>query len=232
MKTKTFLAIIPARGGSKRLPRKNILDFNGKPLIQHTIQAGLESLYISKVVVSTDDKEIATVSQESSADVMIRPDVLGSDTATSFDVVKHAIENSDTQYDFIVLLQPTSPLRDFSHIDEAIELLLDKKADAVISVNKMDHSPLWANTLPKDKSMKNFIKKELQNTRSQDIEDYYQLNGAIYICKTKRLLEEKTFLFDDNIFAYEMDRVSSVDIDDAMDFKIAEMFSMEKENIN
>ena len=232
MKTKTFLAIIPARGGSKRLPRKNILPFNGKPLIQHTIKAGVQSKYIDTVLVSTDDVEIETVSKQINVKVIKRPDILGSDTATSFDVVKHAIENGDKEYDFIVLLQPTSPLRDFSHIDEAIDLLIEKKADAVISVNKMDHSPLWANTLPQDKSMKGFIKKELQNTRSQDIEDYYQLNGAIYICETKRLLAEKTFLFDDNIFAYEMDRVSSVDIDDAMDFKIAELFSREKENIN
>jgi len=227
MKKRSFLAIIPARGGSKRLPKKNILDLNGKPLIQYTIEAGLQSKYIDTLLVTTDDIEIKNVAKKMDVSIINRPDILASDTATSFDVVKHAIENIDRQYDFVVLLQPTSPLRNFSHIDESIELLIEKKADAIISVNKMEHSPLWANTLPKDKSMKNFIRKDLQNTRSQDIENYYQLNGAIYICKTKRLLEEKTFLFGDNIFAYEMNRVSSIDIDDEIDFKIAELLSKE-----
>lgn len=228
MQKKTFLVVIPARGGSKRLPRKNILDFNGKPMIAWTIEAALQSKYINDIVVTTDDKEISQVATSLEAKIVNRPDNLASDTATSFDVVKHVVENVDKKYDFIVLLQPTSPLRNCIHIDEAIELLINKNADAVISVVKMEHSPLWANTLPKDKSMKGFIKKELQNTRSQDIEDYYQLNGAIYICKTDILLKEKTFLFADNIFAYEMDRRSSIDIDDEVDFKIAELFANKK----
>ena len=137
-------------------------------------------------------------------------------------------EKLGKDYPYFCLLQPTSPLRDQNDIIKGFELFNSKRALFVESVVEEDHSPLWSNTLPKDKSMKNFIKKKLHNIRSQDIEDYYQLNGAIYICKTDKLLHEKTFLIEDNIFAYEMDRMSSIDIDDEIDFKIAELFKVEK----
>ena len=217
---KTFLAIVPARGGSKRLPRKNVLDLAGKPLISWTIEAGLKSKYIDKVIVTSDDDEILETSKRYGAQIIRRPHDLASDTTTTFDALKHTIDNIE-KYDYIVLLQATSPLRDEKHIDESIELLESKKADAIVSVCEMDHSPFWSNTLPKDNSMSNFISDEVKNKRSQDLENYYRLNGAIYICKTDKLLEEKTFFLKDNIFAYKMDRESSVDIDEELDFKIA-----------
>ncbi|WP_066356027.1 acylneuraminate cytidylyltransferase family protein [Aliarcobacter skirrowii] len=219
---KTFLAIIPARGGSKRLPRKNILDLCGKPLIAYTIEAALKSKYINKVIVSSDDEEILNISSKFGADIIKRPIDLANDTATTFDAIKHTIENVE-KYDYIVLLQPTSPLRNEKHIDEAIELLEKKKADAIVSVCEMDHSPLWSNTLPKDGNMNNFLKDEILNKRSQDLEKFYRLNGAIYICKTEKLIENKSFLLKDNIFAYIMNRENSVDIDEEIDFKIAEV---------
>ncbi|RLA83863.1 MAG: acylneuraminate cytidylyltransferase family protein [Epsilonproteobacteria bacterium] len=219
---KTFLAIIPARGGSKRLPRKNVLDLNGKPLIAYTIEAGLKSKYIDKVIVSSDDEEILNISKQFGADTIKRPDELASDTSTSFDAIKHTIENVD-KYDYIVLLQPTSPLRDEKHIDEAIELLENKKADAIVSVCEMDHSPLWSNTLDNSLSMKGFLRDEILNKRSQDLEAYYRLNGAIYICDTDKLLEEESFMFKDNIFGFKMDRESSVDIDEEIDLKLAKI---------
>jgi CMP-N,N'-diacetyllegionaminic acid synthase len=221
-KDKTFLAIIPARGGSKRLPRKNVLDLNGKPLIAYSIEAGLKSKYIDKVIVSSDDEEILSISKQFGADIIKRPDELASDTSTSFDAIKHTIENTET-YDYIILLQPTSPLRNYEHIDEAIESLEEKNADATVSVCEMDHSPLWSNTLDDSLSMNEFLKDEVINRRSQDLESYYRLNGAIYICKTDKLLELKTFFLKDNIFAYKMDRESSIDIDEEIDFKIAEV---------
>ena len=217
---KTFLAIVPARGGSKRLPRKNVLDLAGKPLIAWSIEAGLKSKYIDEVIVSSDDDEIIDISKKYNAQTIKRPDELASDTATTFDALKHTIDNIE-EYNYIILLQATSPLRNEKHIDEAIELLESKKADAIVSVCEMDHSPLLSNTLPKDNSMSNFISDEVKNKRSQDLENYYRLNGAIYICKTDKLLEEKTFFLKDNIFAYKMDRESSVDIDEELDFKIA-----------
>lgn len=217
---KSFLAIIPARGGSKRLPRKNVLDLCGKPLIAWSIEAALKSKYIHKVVVSSDDDEILYISKKYGAETISRPNELANDTATTFDAIKHTIDNIE-KYDYIVLLQPTSPLRDSKHIDEAIELFQNKNADAVISVCEMEHSPLWSNTLDDSLSMKYFLRNEILNKRSQDLEKYYRLNGAIYICKTDKLLEEKSFMLNENIFAYKMDRKSSIDIDEEIDFKIA-----------
>lgn len=220
LNSKTFLVIIPARGGSKRLPRKNVLELAGKPLIVWSIEAGLKSKYIDKVVVTSDDDEILSISKKSGAEIIKRPDYLANDTAKTFDAIKHTIENMQ-KYDYIVLLQPTSPLRNEFHIDEAIELLELKKADAIVSVCEMEHSPLWSNTLPKDDNMNSFLKDEVLNKRSQDLETYYRLNGAIYICKTEKLLSEESFFLKDNIFAYKMDRLNSIDIDEEIDFKIA-----------
>lgn len=225
---KTFLVIIPARGGSKRLPRKNVLELAGKPLIVWSIDSGLKSKYIDKVVVTSDDDEILSISKEYGAEIIKRPDYLANDTAKTFDAIKHTIENMQ-KYDYIVLLQPTSPLRNESHIDEAIELLELKKADAIVSVCEMEHSPLWSNTLPKDDNMNSFLKDEVLNKRSQDLETYYRLNGAIYICKTEKLLFEESFFLKDNIFAYKMDRLNSVDIDEEIDFLIAK--SVKERNI-
>jgi CMP-N,N'-diacetyllegionaminic acid synthase len=220
---KTFLAIIPARGGSKRLPRKNILDLAGKPLISWSINAGLKSQYIDRVVVTSDSAEILEISEKIGADVLQRPRDLASDVSTTFDAIKHSIDNLN-RYDYIVLLQPTSPLRNENHIDEAIELLGEKNADAVISVCKTGHSPLLSNTLPDNGSMEGFVHENLKNKRSQDLEEFFIINGAIYICETNLLLKEKSFLLRSNIFSYRMKREDSVDIDDRVDFVVAESF--------
>lgn len=217
---KKYLAIIPARGGSKRLPRKNILPLAGKPLIAWSIEAALASSVIDKVVVSSDDDEILQVSSEYPVELIKRPESLATDTATSFDAIKHAIRLYP-EYEYTVLLQPTSPLRSAVHIDEAIKLLEDKQADAVISVCETEHNPLWSNILPEDSSMSAFLRDELLNIRSQDLSTYYRLNGAIYICKTSKLLEQGSFFLKENIYAYVMDQKNSVDIDTEMDFKWA-----------
>lgn len=229
-KNKSFLGIIPARGGSKRLPRKNILDLAGKPLIAWTIEASLKSRYINKTIVTSDDEEILAISEKYGANVTKRPQELASDTATTFDAIKHTIENVN-DYDYIVLLQPTSPLRNEKHIDAAIELLEEKSADAVISVCEMEHSPLWSNTLQEDNNMSNFLSDEIKNKRNQDLPTYYRLNGAIYICNINRMLEEETLFLNNNIYAYVMDRNSSVDIDEDIDFKLAEILFSEDCNV-
>lgn len=227
IKKRSYLAIIPARGGSKRLPRKNVLDLNGKPLIVWSIEAALKSEYIDKVVVSSDDEEILTISKKYGAFVLQRPDDLANDKATTFDAIEHAIKNIQ-RYDYIVLLQPTSPLRNTQHVDKAIELLEFKNADAVVSVCEMDHSPLWSNTLDDTLSMQGFLKDEVLNKRSQDLETYYRLNGAIYICRTDKLLQEKSFFLKDNIFAYLMDKKSSIDIDEEIDLQYASFLLKDK----
>ncbi|MCF6340282.1 MAG: acylneuraminate cytidylyltransferase family protein [Sulfurimonas sp.] len=224
-KGKTFLAIIPARGGSKRLPRKNILNLCDKPLIAYSIEAGLKSKYIDKVVVTSDCDEILEISKKYGANTLKRPAELATDTSSSFVAIKHAVDNFK-EYDYVILLQPTSPLRDEKHIDEAIKFLQNR--DGVISVCEMDHSPLWSNTLDKSMSLKGFLKDEILNKRSQDITPYYRLNGAIYICKTDKLLKDETFFIKDNIYAYKMDRESSIDIDEKIDFKIAKVLLNEK----
>lgn len=223
---KTFLAVIPARGGSKRLPKKNVLDLAGKPLIAWSIEAGLQSKYIDKVVVTSDDESILNIAKKYGSDVLQRPLELASDTASSIETIIHAIEHTDV-YDFIVLLQPTSPLRSAKEVDEAIELLMAKKADAVISVCEMEHSPLWSNKLPIDGNMQNFLQADVQNKRSQDLQSYYRLNGAIYIADTKRILKEKTFFLNSKIYAYKMPQEKSIDIDTELDFRFAQFLMNE-----
>lgn len=223
-----ILAIIPARGGSKRLPGKNIKKLNGKPLIAWTIEAALKSKYISDVIVSTDDIEIANVSEEYGADVpFMRPQELSSDKATSIAVVEHAINfskvNLSKEYDFILLLQPTSPLRISKDIDNAIELLVRKKADSIVSMCECEHSPLWSNTLPEDHNINDFDKEEIKNQRSQDLPTYYRYNGAIYLSRVNRLLKDKDFSFRSKSYAYIMPMNRSVDIDNELDFLQAEI---------
>jgi CMP-N,N'-diacetyllegionaminic acid synthase len=229
-KNKSFLAIIPARGGSKRLPNKNILPLLDKPLIHYSINAAKESKYIDEIALSSDSKNILSIAKEYEIMTIKRPDTLASDTAGSYEVVEHVIKQLKS-YDFIVLLQPTSPLRTAQHIDEAIELLKTKNADAVISVSESEHSPLWSNKIDESLSMENFIDEEISTKRSQDLPTYYRLNGAIYICNTQQLLKEKEFLFKENIFAYMMEQKHSVDIDTLIDFKLAEFLLSEEQKL-
>ena len=221
-KGKTFLGIIPARAGSKRLPKKNILHLANKPLIAWSIEAGLKSKYIDDVIVTSDGDEILDIAKKYGSKTIKRPDELASDEATSFDAIKHTIDNLE-KYDYVVLLQPTSPLRTEQHINKAIELLEEKNANAVVSVCEMEHSPLWSNTLPQDRNMNNFLRDKVLDKRSQDLEKYYKLNGAIYICQTDKLLDNQNFFLKDSIFAYVMDRESSIDIDEEIDFKFAKI---------
>ena len=223
---KSFIAIIPARGGSKRLPRKNLINLGGKPLIAWTIEAALNCPFIDEVMVSTDDAEIAEVSKKYGANVpFLRPDELASDVATSFDAVKHAIDfyrtELDKEFDFVIMLQPTSPLRTMLNISEAIKQCTDNQASAIISVCEVDHSPLWMNTLPSNQSMSKFILEDVKNKRSQDLPQNYRLNGAIYICEVSTLLKERTFFISQDIYAYIMSKETSIDIDDLFDFNLA-----------
>lgn len=218
---KRVLAVIPARGGSKRLPRKNILPLGGKPLIAWTIEAAKNSQYIDEFIVSTDDDEISRISMEYGSKVLVRSKELSTDTATSIDVVLHAVNSMREQYDYVILLQPTSPLRDSKDIDGAIEFLFKKDARAVISVCETDHPPLWSNTLPENGNMDDFIREEVKGKRSQDLPTYYRLNGAIYIVETKYMEKEKTFFLKRKTHAYIMEKEKSIDIDNQVDFEIA-----------
>jgi CMP-N-acetylneuraminic acid synthetase len=228
LQDKTFLAVIPARGGSKRLPKKNVLPLAGKPLIAWSIEAAKKSKYIDEIVVTSDDKTILSLSEQYSTKTINRPDELAGDTTSSIDVIKHALKKF-SDYDYIILLQPTSPLRTAKHIDEAIELLVQKNADAIISVCETEHSPLWSNTLDDDKDMSGFLDQKLLNLRSQDLKKYYRLNGAIYIIEREKLLKESTFFLKKNIYAYIMEQKESVDIDTQLDFDFATFLMQRKQ---
>lgn len=224
---KKVLAIIPARGGSKRLPRKNILPLGAEPLIKWTIDAAKDCQYIDRFIVSTEDSEIAEVSKKEGADVpFLRPDYLAEDSTTTLDVVLHLLnklEEKGEHYDYIVLLQPTSPLRTAKHIDAAFQQLIETNQRAIVSVCEAEHHPLWCNTLPENKTMSSFLNKEVHNKRSQDLPTYYRLNGAIYICLIPLLKAEKTFLPSVDCSAYIMLQEDSIDIDTKSDFDRAEL---------
>ena len=221
-----FLAVIPARAGSRRLPGKNLLPLGGKPLLAWTIEAALAARRVTGVLVSTDSEEMAGVARRHGALApFIRPAELATDTAASIDVVRHAVDHAarvlGMPCEFTVLLQPTSPLRGAGDIDDALDMLLERRADAVVSVCEADHSPLWMNTLPPDLSLDGFLRDEVKNRRSQDLPKHYRINGAIYACRTETLLREGTFFPSRNAFAHVMTRRNSVDIDDALDFSVA-----------
>lgn len=223
---KRLLALIPARSGSKRLPHKNSLNLGGKPLIAWSIDAGLQSKYVDRVVVSTDSNAIAAMASQYGADTpFVRPEILASDTATTIDVVRHAIsmlEKENDFYDYILLLQPSSPLRNSKHIDEAVELLISKSAHGIIGITEVEHPVEWTNTLPKDSSMVDFFSTEYRDIRSQDFPVRYRINGAIYLNKIENVLSEGSLFLNDKCYAYIMPRPVSLDIDTNYDFKIAE----------
>lgn len=225
-KGKTILGLIPARGGSKGLPRKNIKPLLGKPLIAWTIEQALASKYLDRVVVSTDDEKIAEISRKYGAKVpFMRPKELATDEARRIDVVLHAIdwmEKNDNSYDLIMLLQPTPPLRTSEDIDRGIELLFFKKAQSVVSVCKTEHHPYWSNILPKNGCMKDFIKAEIMNKNRQELPVFYRLNGAIYLAYWNYLKRCRSF-FNQETFAYIMPQERSIDIDNKVDFKLAEI---------
>jgi len=227
-KGKTILGLIPARGGSKGLPRKNIKPLLGKPLIAWTIEQALASKYLDILIVSTEDKEIADISKKYGAEIsFMRPKELAKDNAKGIDVVLHVIDwlkenDKRKQYDLLMLLQSTSPLRTKEDIDKAIELLFLKEAKAIVSVCEVDHHPLWANTLPENGCMKNFIRKEIMNKNRQELPVYYRLNGAIYLAYCDYIREQKSFLGSET-FAYIMPKERSIDIDDDIDFRLAKI---------
>ena len=234
---KTIIAIIPARGGSKRFPGKNIHLLGGKPLIGWTLEAALQSSFIDTVVVSTNDQPVAEIAKQYGAEVpFIRPDLLALDETPTFDVVRHAIEyyqeNLHKVFDFVILLQPTSPLRSSAHIDQSILYLMGKQADAVVSVCPVEHPLEWMNALPDNFSMEGFIKNEYKGLRSQDLGVAYRLNGAIYLCKTSRLIQDKTFLLEDSIFGFVMNQEDSVDIDTEFDLKLCQFLLSNRLNRN
>ncbi len=224
------IAIIPARSGSKGLKNKNIKLLNGKPLIAYSIEAAFNSGLFDEVVVSTDSEEYGNIAKSFGASVpYLRGEELSGDKASSWDVVKDILkyyQNKGENFEVVALLQPTSPLRTADDIKLGFEVFEKNNANFVVGVCEMDHSPLWANTLPDDNSMEKFIKVEAKNAQRQSLETYYRINGALYIIKSEYLLKTDD-IYAEKSFAYIMDKARSVDIDDAFDFKMAEYIMTE-----
>ena len=235
---KKILAVIPARAGSKGLPKKNIKDLCGKPLISWTIEAALQSKYINRILVSTNEPEVLRIADTYNLKPpFIRPEELCNDNATSTSVITHSLKYlADVESyapDYFILLQVTSPLRTVEHIDLAFETLFNNNWKSCISVCEAEHSPLWMNTLDSSLSMKNFLSKQWLNKPRQKLPIYYRINGAIYIHEVKQYLIKQTFL-DDDTHAYIMPQEDSVDIDNEIQFLEAEILlskKMEKDSI-
>ncbi|MDD2991793.1 MAG: acylneuraminate cytidylyltransferase family protein [Zoogloea sp.] len=211
------LAIIPARGGSKGLPRKNILPLGGRPLIAWSIEAALGASCIHRVVLSSDDDEIIEVAKAHGCEAPFkRPDTLATDEASSMDVVLHALSQLP-DHDVVVLLQPTSPLRTSADIDSAFELMMRSGAPSCVSVCPASESPFWMYSLSAQQQMHRLIKPEVDATRRQELPTAYSLNGALYIARTDWLLQHRSFIGEDSV-AYVMPRSRSIDIDIEDDF--------------
>lgn len=224
MKDLNILAIIPARSKSKGLKNKNIKLLNGKPMIAYTIEAAKKSGVFTDIVVSTDSREYAEISKKYGAiSPFLRDENLSNDDAKTNDVIEDVIRKLEfvgKKHDYFMLLQPTSPLRKYNDIINALELMTKKKANSVISVCLTEHSPLYMNTLSDSLSMDNFLSKDIK-TRRQELPLHYRLNGAIYLSKIDYFLEYKN-LYKEKCYAYIMQKENSIDVDDEFDFKIAE----------
>lgn len=223
-KTKKIIGIIPARSGSKGVKDKNIKTLAGKPLISYTIECAKATGIFDDIVVSTDSSKYADIAMQYGASVpFFRSQETASDSANSISVLEEVLNNLQETYDIVVMLQPTSPLRQPFHIKEAVDLFLEKNADSVVSVSKFPHSIAWVNSLDESLSMNGFIKKEYLNKRRQDLPQMYMLNGAVYVFNAS-MINKDFNMFDDKSFAYIMDKEYSIDIDDEYDFKLAEAF--------
>lgn len=232
--TKKILAIIPARGDSKGLPRKNIIDLAGKPLIAWTIEASLNSKYITKTVVSSDDDEILTISKKYKSDIIKRPDKLALDTTASEPVIKHVIEElkkENQKFDYLVLLQPTSPLRDTKNIDDAFDMLFQSDATALISVCEIDNKILKAFKANKKGFMEGVSNNKYPFMRRQDLPKTYLSNGAIYIIKVNEFMKNNSFFTDETI-SFVMNEAQSMDIDTKVDLEKVQGIIDDKTKIN
>lgn len=220
---KSILALIPARGGSKGIPGKNIKEFNGRPLISYTIAAARRSRYVDSVVVTTDDEEIASVAREYGAEVpFMRPAELAADTSKTIDAVMHAVgamEGLGRPYDVVVLLQPTSPLRRAEEINGAVEAFFSHGCLGLASVSEVSESPVLTRRFDRSGVLHPIL--PLPSTvRRQDMPRFWHVDGAVYINRADDLTSETSL--NDNPIGYAMPKLRSSDIDSIEDFLKAE----------
>jgi|APSaa5957512535_1039671.scaffolds.fasta_scaffold79812_2 CMP-N,N'-diacetyllegionaminic acid synthase len=219
-----ILAIIPAREGSKGIPKKNIKKLVNKPLIAYTISEAKKSKFLSKIIVSTDSKKIEKIAKKLGSETMIRPKKLAQDNSSTLHVIQHVIKNlkslDNFDTDIVITLQPTSPLRTAADIDSAIKLFLKSKCDSVIGMTDVIHPPELMYRKTKNK-LKPLIITKIKSKRRQDMSKTYQVNGAIYICKYDLIMKKHT-MFGKNIIPYLMPIERSIDIDTMFDLLFVE----------
>lgn len=219
-KEKKILALIPARGDSKGIPRKNIKELGGKPLIHWSIEAANKSNYIDRLIISTDAKDVAKVAAQVGCEVpFIRPAELATDSSTSMDVIFHALDQIKEQYDYLLLLQPTSPFRRTQQIDSIIRQGIDNKSKMTVSVTETKKHPAFMF------SIENGILKPIlpctPHKRRQDMSKAYEHNGALYFSEISYLKFVKSYNCE-NVSAFEMGLIESLDLDTPMDWLYAE----------
>lgn len=229
-KDKKILAVIPARGGSKGVPRKNIIEVGGHPLIKYTIDCGKNSKYLDRTVISTEDLLIKRVAEENGGDVpFLRPKELAEDTSKTIDCIVHAVntlKSMGEEYDYVIILQNTVPLRKSWHVDEAIEMIVDSSERSLVSISEVDEHPILMRTLNEDKTVKNLLHMN-STMRRQDFPKFYKVDGAIAIQKIDAEFNLETSINDGKL-GYVMERKYSTDIDNYLDIKIIEYY-LEKE---
>ena len=214
------IAIIPARGGSKGIPRKNLVNFSGKPLMQWSIDVALKSTYITDVVVSSDDDEILNVAQANKGVLAIkRPIELAQDNSKTAPVLTHVLRSlNGIKYDYLILLQPTSPLRTAEDIDLAFEKLLNSEATSLISVCELEHHPYKSFKLDENGYLQGIINNDYPFYPRQSLPKTYRANGAIYIIKVNDFIKDET-LFTNKATHFEMSVEASLDIDTIKDLR-------------
>lgn len=220
-----MLAVIPARGGSKGVPRKNIRPVCGRPLLAYTIEVSQRSRYLDRIVVSSEDREIQEVAQTWGAEVVVRPLSLAADDIASIDPVLHAVAECPG-YDYVVLLQPTSPLRIAQDIDSALELCLGQCAPACIAVCETPINPQRLFTLDAQSRLIRLVSGVIPPQR-QDLPPFYTINGAVYVAESEWFMRERRFVSKDTI-AYVMPDERSLDIDTEVDFLLFEFLLLHR----
>jgi CMP-N,N'-diacetyllegionaminic acid synthase len=222
----SVIAVIPARGGSKGLPGKNIRPLLGKPLIGWSIEQAFASKYIDEVVVSSDCPEIIEISRKFGANVPFkRPAKLASDNSTTIDVLIHCLdwfEEKNKSFDILVLLEPTSPIREVSDIDNSLRILISKEQGSVVSVCKTEgQNPAFCFKKNDDSKINPYLEIQPTNLRRQEIEPVYFLDGTIYSSFTSSLRNQKSF-YHNCTFGFEVPKWKSLEIDDIVDFSMVE----------
>jgi CMP-N,N'-diacetyllegionaminic acid synthase len=221
-----YLAIITARSGSKRLPGKNVREICGKPLFVWSVLAGLNCPQVGRTIVSTDSAEYQRIAIDAGADCpWLRDLALASDETSSAEVVEEVLDRLGEevkQYRALVLLQPTSPLRTSADISGALALYEAHNAPAVVSVSEAECPPVWMGQLPANMVMDEFVPTEFRGLRSQDLGNWYRINGAIYVIGVDEFRRENGFK-PEGTLAYVMPRERSIDVDTGYDFELAEI---------